>query len=218
VPRLRLRLRPTWHSTRLPVPSAVRRPWTRSTPRLPTPSVDICAAQVYTVAAGDQMLIAPVIGSIKAVLFTNAAVVSHAEADVAPYQIIGAKCGQATLDEEHASAAKSFAGLSEGICAAQGYTVPDGDQTLDVLVIGSGKVGLFTKAAMVSQAEAGGTRHKFVGAKGGQATLDEKYASAAKPFAGSSVGACAGQGYTVPAGDLSLSVPVIGVTKVELFT
>ena len=54
------------------------------------------------------MLIAPVIGSIKAVLFTKAAVVSHAEDDVAPYQIIGAKCGQATLDEELAGEAWSL--------------------------------------------------------------------------------------------------------------
>ncbi len=69
------------------------------------------------------------------------------------YQITGAKCGQATLDEKHAAVAKSVAGLSEGTRASQGRTVPAGDQTPYVPVIGSFKAELFTKAAMVSQAE-----------------------------------------------------------------
>ena len=36
---------------------------------------------------------------------------SQAEAHVTRYKIAGAKCGQATLDQQYAAAAKSFAGL-----------------------------------------------------------------------------------------------------------
>ena len=44
----------------------------------------------------------------KVELFTKAAMVSQAEADVTLYQITGAKCGQATLDEELAGEAWSL--------------------------------------------------------------------------------------------------------------
>ncbi len=45
---------------------------------------------------------------------------------------------------------------------------------LNVLVIGSIKVELFTKVAMVSQAEANVALYKISGAKFGQATLGGK--------------------------------------------
>ncbi len=48
-----------------------------------------------------------------------------------------AKCDQATLDEKYASDARPFAGLSEGACAEQSYTMPGGDQTLNAPVMGS---------------------------------------------------------------------------------
>ena len=54
--------------------------------------------------------------------------------------------------------------------------------------------------------------YKKTGAKRGQATLGEKYASATKSFAGS-----AAKGYTVPAGHQMLSVLVIGSVKLEFF-
>ncbi len=96
--------------------------------------------------------------------------VSQAEADVILYKTAGAKGGQATLCEKCASDAGSCAGLSEDTCAVQGYTVPAGDQVRNVPVIGSIKVELFAKAAMVSQAEADVVLYKITGAKCGQAT------------------------------------------------
>merc|ERR1711865_872093 len=42
------------------------------------------------------------------------------------YKISSGECGQATLDSKYASYAEKFAGLVEGTCTAQGYTVPDG--------------------------------------------------------------------------------------------
>ncbi len=104
------------------------------------------------------------------------------------YKIAGAKCDQATLDEKCSSDAKSFAGLSEDTCAVQGYTVPAGDQGLNVPVVGSIMVELFAKAAKVSRAEAVVWLYKITGTKCGQATLDKKCASVAKSFAGSSEG------------------------------
>ncbi len=61
--------------------------------------------------------------------------VSQDEAGMTLYKITGAKCGQATLDGKYASAAKSFAGLSEDVCSKHGYTVPAGDQFQSVPVI-----------------------------------------------------------------------------------
>ncbi len=49
--------------------------------------------------------------------------------------------------------------------------------------IGSIEFGLFTKTAMVSQAEADAALYKFTGAKCGRASLGEKCASVVKTFA-----------------------------------
>ena len=103
-----------------------------------------------------------------------------------------------TLDEKYTSAAKSIGGFSEGTCAVQGHTVLAGDQTMYVPDFGSIKVDFFTKAAMVSQAEAHVTRSMMTGAKRGQATLDEHFASAFMSFAGLSEGTRAALGHTVP--------------------
>ena len=105
------------------------------------------------------------------------------------------QCGQATFDEHSASAAKSFAGLSEGTRAALGYTVPAGYQTLVLPVIGSIKAELFTDASMVSPAEADVALCNITGAKWGQATSDGEYALAAKSSAGLSEGSCAMQAF-----------------------
>ena len=123
-----------------------------------------CAAQGYTVPAG-------VSGVTKIELFTKAAMVSQAAAYVAHHQFVGAVCDQVTSDGTHAASSTVLArNLAEGSCAAQGYSVPAGDQTLNVPVIGSIKVEFFTKAAMVSQAEADVVLYKITGAKCGQAT------------------------------------------------
>merc|ERR1711935_440256 len=60
----------------------------------------------------------------------------------------GSGCGQATLDSKYAKYAIKFAGLSEGTCAALGYTLADGTQTLKVPVLGDITITKFKKAAV----------------------------------------------------------------------
>ncbi len=141
----------------------------------------------------------------------------QAEAVVILYKTASAKCGQATLCEKRASNAWSFAGQSEDICAGQGYTVLAEDQLLNVPGVCSIKVQLSAKAAMGSQAEADVVLYKITCARCGQATLGEKYTSAAKSFAGSFGGSCAAKGDTLPAGQKTLKVLIIGSIKVEVF-
>merc|ERR1712166_1185303 len=78
----------------------------------------------------------------------QAAVTELADAQTSLYKISGGDCGQATLDSKYASYAEKFAGLSEGTCAAQGYTVADGTQTLEVPVLGDITIAKFKKATV----------------------------------------------------------------------
>merc|ERR1712166_1033593 len=72
-----------------------------------------------------------------------------ADAQTSLYKISGGDCGQATLNSKYASYAEKFAGLTEGTCAAQGYTVGDGAQTLKVPVLGDITIAKFKKATAV---------------------------------------------------------------------
>ena len=79
-------------------------------------------------------------------------------ADIAPmddatlYKISGSECGQATLDAKYASYAEKFAGLSEGTCASQGYTVADGSTPLKVPVLGQITISKFKKPSISADA------------------------------------------------------------------
>merc|ERR1711865_594222 len=64
------------------------------------------------------------------------------------YKVSGDECGRATLDSKYASYAEKFAGLTEGSCTAQGYTVADGTQTLKVPVLGDITIAKFKKATV----------------------------------------------------------------------
>merc|ERR1711871_1213892 len=66
--------------------------------------------------------------------------------DCTLYKIADGECGQSTLDCKYSKAAVAFAGLKAGNCSAQGYTVSDGTQTLNVPVIGKVMVEKFKKA------------------------------------------------------------------------
>ena len=61
------------------------------------------------------------------------------------------------------------------------------------------------------------TLYKITSAGCGQSTLDSKYASAAKTFAGLKEGTCAEQGCTIPDGKKTISVPVLGDITAEAF-
>jgi len=147
----------------------------------------------------------------------QAAVTELADAQTTLYKISGGECGQATLDSKYASYAEKFAGLSEGTCAAQGYTVADGTQTLKVPVLGEITIAKFKKATVTELADAQTTLYKISGGECGQATLDSKYASYAEKFAGLTEGTCAAQGYTVADGTQTLNVPVLGEITIAKF-
>jgi len=70
-----------------------------------------------------------------------------ADSQVTLYKTQGAECGQATLDAKYATYAEKFAGLKEGTCASEGFTVADGTKTMKVPVLGNITVSKFKKAS-----------------------------------------------------------------------
>jgi len=78
------------------------------------------------------------------------AVTELAEAQTTLYILTKGGCNQATLDSKYAEYAIKFAHLSEGTCAAQGYTVADGTQTIKVPVLGDITIAKFKKALTVT--------------------------------------------------------------------
>jgi hypothetical protein len=80
--------------------------------------------------------------------WNNVATSPQPASDVTLYKISGSECGQATLDSKYASYAIKFAGLKEGTCADQGYTVADGTQSLKVPVLGSISIAKFKKSSV----------------------------------------------------------------------
>merc|ERR1712190_569433 len=90
----------------------------------------------------------PVLGDITIAKFKKPSVGQSIEApqtDVTLYKVTGEECGQATLDAKYETYAIKFAGLQEGTCASQGYSVADGSQTLKVPVLGDIKIEKFKK-------------------------------------------------------------------------
>lgn len=67
------------------------------------------------------------------------------EGDVTLYKLSGGECGQATLEKKYESYAIRFAGLKEGTCKAEGYTIQDGSQTLQVPVLGEIAIAKFKR-------------------------------------------------------------------------
>eukprot|EP00930_Biecheleria_cincta_P032738 TRINITY_DN2269_c0_g1_i6.p1 TRINITY_DN2269_c0_g1~~TRINITY_DN2269_c0_g1_i6.p1 ORF type:complete len:172 (+),score=37.75 TRINITY_DN2269_c0_g1_i6:2-517(+) len=149
----------------------------------------------------------------KSMLVTIGEVTSPLES-VSLYKVAGGECGQATLDKKYESYAIKFAGLQEGECSEQGYTVADGSKSIKVPTLGEIKVELFKKAAtesdlmtlfksmLVTIGEVTSplesvSLYKVAGGECGQATLDKKFESYAIKFAGLQEGVCSEQGYTV---------------------
>jgi len=107
-----------------------------------------CIEHGYALAGG---LEATSLGGITIELFAaepaREAPLGKAEEMVTLYKLANGECGQATLDKRFESYAVSFAGLKEGLCSAQGYSVAAGSKELKVPVLGEIKVELFTKSA-----------------------------------------------------------------------
>lgn len=130
-----------------------------------------CASHSYADADGSETLSVPVLGKITISKFKKSTysvatetlhipvlgdltiravqtAVGSPDNDVTLYKISGGECGQATLDEKYAKYAKAFAGLADGNCASQGYTVVDGTQSLNVPVLGKITIAKFKKATL----------------------------------------------------------------------
>jgi hypothetical protein len=122
-----------------------------------------CSAQGYTEAAGGKSISVPVLGNITIELFKKtgafesfAAMLLTPELEdpldqVTLYKISSdTQCGQATIDKKYESYAVKFAGLKEGTCTAQGFTVAAGSKDITVPVLGHITVELFEKSNKAS--------------------------------------------------------------------
>merc|ERR1712194_445200 len=143
----------------------------------------------------------------------QAAVTELAEAQTTLYKTFkaGSGCGQATLDSKYAQYAIKFAGLSEGTCAALGYTLADGTQTLKVPVLGDITIAKFKKAA-VTQLEDVCVLYKLANDECFESgIIDCKFVKGAKFFdvKGFKDGTCAAQGYTVKGKEITKKYPVV---------
>lgn len=89
------------------------------------------------------------------------------------YKIDGDECGQSTLDCKFSSPAKKFAGLSDGDCASQGYTVAAGTQTLHVPFITTVTVSKFTKPTSSSTVQLFSTQPTSTASSSSALSVDE---------------------------------------------
>eukprot|EP00927_Polykrikos_kofoidii_P038311 TRINITY_DN3264_c0_g1_i11.p1 TRINITY_DN3264_c0_g1~~TRINITY_DN3264_c0_g1_i11.p1 ORF type:complete len:364 (-),score=81.54 TRINITY_DN3264_c0_g1_i11:66-1157(-) len=185
-----------------------------------------CSALGYTVPAGEKELDVPVLHHIKIEFFMKKEFVTSdtgsATDMVTLYKIELEKCGQVTLESKYAKYAETAAKLKEGTCSALGYTVPAGEKELDVPVLHHIKIEFFMKKEFVTSDTRSATDmvtlYKIEDEKCGQVTLESKYATYAETFAKLKEGTCSALGYTVPAGEKELDVPVLHHIKIELFT
>ena len=67
------------------------------------------------------------------------------------YKITHGECGEATINSAYEKEAEEFAGLSEGSCKDQGFTVLDGTKEMQVPFIGDVKVSLYSQASEVEK-------------------------------------------------------------------
>lgn len=107
-----------------------------------------CSDQGYTKEQGVKDYNIPVVGDVQFALFSKPA--TKAE-QVTLYKIEYGECGQATVNQNIEKYAEEFAGLTEGKCADQGYTVVDGQKEIHVPVVGDIEISLFSKASEVEE-------------------------------------------------------------------
>merc|ERR1712166_676234 len=142
-----------------------------------------------------------------------------ADAQTSLYKISGGDCGQATLDSEYASYAEKFAGLTEGTCAAQGYTVGDGAQTLKVPVLGDITIAKFKLSASNAIETDSCSLYEVLGTTCSQSDIECKYTKYAKlAEKGLKDGTCSAQGYTVKGKVNTMKYPIVGDITITQYT
>ena len=86
-----------------------------------------CANEGYTHEDGKKDIQVPVLGDIEVALYSKT---SYSATGVTLFKIEYGECGEATIAQAYEKYAEEFAGLSEGNCKAQGYTVVDGTKDM----------------------------------------------------------------------------------------
>ena len=108
-----------------------------------------CAHAGYTYLDGHKNINVPVLGDIDIALYSKSG--GLLAGDVTLYKIVEGECGEATVNSAYEKYAEEFAGLSEGSCKTEGYTVLDGTKDMKVPVVGDVKISLYSKATEVEK-------------------------------------------------------------------
>ena len=111
------------------------------------------------------------------------------ETDVQLYKLFGGECAQTTLNQTFESYVEKATGMLEGSCSTQGYTVDQGEKSMNLPIVGTIQLALYAKPAR----KAGEMVDLYRISKGecGQATIPAVYEKPAEEFAGLTEGTCA---------------------------
>mmetsp|Transcript_65898 Transcript_65898/g.175508 ORF Transcript_65898/g.175508 Transcript_65898/m.175508 type:complete len:354 (-) Transcript_65898:65-1126(-) len=147
---------------------------------------------------------------------------------VALSKVVAGICGQAIVSEESEAPVAKATGLQRGYCLDRGYAEAAGSKKAEVPVVGAVQMALYRRRGELDIVDALRVSLSLLGAETvtlykisdgfcGQATIDTRFAGAAKAFAGLTEGTCQEQGYTRPAGVREMTVPVLGEIKIETY-
>ena len=107
-----------------------------------------CSDQGYTVDDGTKAVEVPFVGPVNFARYTKPKEVGT---NATLYRILEGECGDASIPAEYAKYVEEFAGLQEGTCSAQGYTVVDGSKTMEIPMVGDVTLSLYSKASEVDE-------------------------------------------------------------------
>lgn len=88
-------------------------------------------------------------------LVLGGGVSAEPQGTVTLFKIAAGECGQVGLDEKFGAIASKFAGLQEGTCADQGYTLAAGSKDITVPVLGELTVALYKKPNLLALLQEG---------------------------------------------------------------
>jgi len=94
------------------------------------------------------------------------------------YRVALGECGEATVPTLAENFLERYAGMAEGTCSSQGYTVEDKTETIKVPVVGDVTVSLYKKSAEAISTDTPAVAHRILHGECGQVTTDawlEKY-------------------------------------------
>ena len=134
------------------------------------------------------------------------------------FRVALGECGEATVPTLAESFLEKYAGMTEGTCSSQGYTVEDKTETVKVPVVGDVTVSLYKKTAEALSTDTPAVSHRILRGECGQVTVDAWLEKYVEEYAQFSTGTCESVGYTHPDGDQQVKLPIVGDVDVELFS